>query len=237
MGIETSLERVANALERIASTLEENTNVNDWYKGYLLKKDAAKGNANAEAALAEAHVDAAPEAAAPATDAPAAPEMSYDELKAFLIARGVEIPKGTKTTTLKKLYEKYKNTAPIDRVSPNGTTVPLPDAATVTVAPDDGKFEPVGPQDAPATAPEDPFFLPAAAPAPAPAKKPMTKDEAAEAIRAMYDGTPSDRQAFVDALAAVGVPEGGSFQDVPEGKFEDLVETYHRLRNTGAANA
>lgn len=224
MGIETSLERVANALERIASTLEENTNVNDWYKGYLLKKDAAKG---VEAALAEAHVDAAPEPAAPATDAPATqPEMSYDELKAFLIARGVEIPKGTKTTTLKKLYEKHKNTAPIDTVSPDNVAVMQPVSAQDVAVPK-----------APEAPAADPFDLPGvpAEPAPAPEQKPMTKDEAGDRIRKVYQATEEHRKAFVEALTAVGVPAGGSFQDVPEGKFDLLVETFEKL--IGVANA
>ena len=224
MGIETSLERVANALERIASTLEENTNINDWYKGYLTKKDGSK----VEAALAEAHVDAAPEAAAPATEATApatdvsaAPEMSYDELKAFLIARGFEIPKGTKMTTLKKLYEKHKNTAPIEASAP-ATEAPAVEPASAPAP------------EAPAA---DPFDLPGvpAEPAPAPERKPMTKEEAGDRIRKVYQATEEHRKAFVEALTAVGVPAGGSFQDVPEDKFGLLVETFEKL--IGAANA
>lgn len=207
MGIETSLERIVTALERIASTLEANTTINDWYKNHLASKETAK----VEAALTEAHVDASPESASAPVAAPAAPEMSYDELKAFLIARGVEIPKGTKMTTLKKLYERHKNTAPISEPAPAAPAV-----------------------EAPAAEPADPFGIPAAEPAPE-QKPAMTKDEAAARIRAHYQATEEDRKAFIEALAAAGVPAGGSFQDVEDGKFDILVETYERIK--GVANA
>jgi len=42
MGIEENIERIANALERIASTQEENTKINAWYKKHLSTLDAIK---------------------------------------------------------------------------------------------------------------------------------------------------------------------------------------------------
>ena len=216
MGLEENIERIATALEKLASTQEENLVVNRTFRDFLMKKEDAK----AEAALAEAHVEAAPMDSAelpkgltwngpkPEAPAPAAPEMSYDELKAFLIARGAEIPKGTKMTTLKKLHEKYKDAAPVSEPAPAAPAV-----------------------EAPAAEPADPFGLPAAAPE----KPAMTKDEAAARIRAHYQATEEDRKAFIEALAAAGVPAGGSFQDVEDGKFDVLVETYERIK--GVANA
>jgi len=240
MGIETSLERVANALERIASTLEANTTINDWYKNHLASKEAAK----VETALAEAHVGAPSEPAPAPVAAPAAPEMSYEELKAFLIARGVGIPKGTKMTTLKKLYEKHKNTAPIDPLAegaivlPDGR-IPPADKVPASDAPFYTQAKISEPASASAAAPEDPFSIPAAAPAQAPAqapaKEPMTKEEATKRIQANYQATEEDRKAFIEALAAAGVPAGGSFQDVEDGKFDVLVETYEHIK--GIANA
>lgn len=38
MGIEENIERIANALERIASAQEKNTEINEWYKGHLMQK-------------------------------------------------------------------------------------------------------------------------------------------------------------------------------------------------------
>lgn len=234
MGIETSLERIATALEKLASTQEENLVVNRTFRDFLMKKKDAK----VETALAEAHVEVAPMDSAelpdgltwngpkPEAPAPAAPEMSFDELKAALAARGHVYPKGTKATTLRKEWEKYKNTAPIDVATPDNVAV----------------MRPLAPQDAPAVeAPAaepaaepaaDPFGIPAAS---APEKPAMTKDEAAARIRAHYQATEEDRKAFIEALAAAGVPAGGSFQDVEDGKFDILVETYEHIK--GVANA
>ena len=213
MGIETSLERIATALEKLATVQAENLEVNRTFRDFLMKKKDAK----VETVLAEAHVEAAPEPASAPVDTPAAPEMSYDELKAFLIARGVEIPKGTKMTTLKKLYEKHKYEAPVDAATPDNAAA----------------MQPLAPQGVPASEdPADLFGLPAA---PAPEKPAMTKDEAAARIRAHYQATEDDRKAFIEALAAAGVPAGGSFQDVEDGKFDVLVETYERIK--GVANA
>ena len=90
MGIEENIERIANALERIASTQEENTKINAWYKKHLSTLDAIKAgvyqaadpeigeeNPELESILAEASTPSqapAPEPAPvqPAPEAPAA---------------------------------------------------------------------------------------------------------------------------------------------------------------------
>lgn len=234
MAIEDSLERIASSLEKLASTQEENLVVNRTFRDFLMEKKAVK----VEAALTEAHVEAASMDSAelpngltwngpkPEAPAPAAPEMTFDELKAALAARGHVYPKGTKATTLRKEWEKYKDTAPAD----------------VTTSENVAAMQPLPPQGVPASEdpadlfdkPADPFGLPASAPAPE-QKPAMTKDEAAARIRAHYQATEEDRKAFIEALAAAGVPAGGSFQDVEAGKFDILVETYERIK--GVANA
>ena len=213
MGIEETFERIAIALERIASAQEENTRINDWYKKHLAAMDAIKvgqyGDPAVEAAEAVAPLDSAelpdgPEA--PAQEAEK--EMTFEELKSALHVRGLDFPKGTKRTTLVKAWEQHKN----DPIVP---ATPSP----VEPAPLD-----VNPAGYAPTLTEAPA---AASVAPAAPAAPMTREEAQRRIQSNYHPT-EDRDKLVEALASVGAR---MFTEVQEGQFEALVAKYEELKN------
>lgn len=220
MAIEDSLERIANALERIASTQEENTKINAWYKEYLAGKSPVvlasevKEVPCADAASQPiAPMDSAdlPQGLTwngPAPSAQPQPEMTYEELKAFLHARGYEFPKGTKRTTLLKAWGVHKD-EPVKAAEPSPVEPPPLDVNPVGYAPS-------------ITAPEAPVVE---------EKKPMTREEAMDRIRKNYAATEEDKADFIEALASVGAK---MFQEVQDGKFDALVAKYEELKNARA---
>lgn len=218
MAIEDCIERIASALERIASTQEENTRLNNWYKQYL-----AKSKAEADAAIQElvktpepipAPLDTADAPDGLTWTAPAAEpekELTFEELKAFLHVRGYDFPKGTKRTTLLKAWQAHKDE-------------PVKAAETSPVEPPPLDVNPVG--YAPSiTAPEAPVVE---------EKKPMTREEAMDRIRKNYAATEEDKADFIEALASVGAK---MFQEVQDGKFDALVAKYEELKAGGDSNA
>lgn len=237
MAIENLLERIADTLDALLKTQEENTKINAWYKDHLTKEHPmpaptpprpaamAASLPNASPAELRAQVGAglraeqeAEEAAAEASQPQS--EMTFEELKAALHVRGYDFPKGTKRTTLAKAWEAHKD-EPVKPHEPSPVEPPPLDVNPAGYAP---------------SLTEAPAPAPAEAPAPAPeSAKPLSRDEAAALIRAHYTASPEDREIFKKALMAAGVPEGGSFRDVADGKFNILVEAYERMK--GIANA
>ena len=206
MGIEKDIDRIATALEEIASTQKRLLDLGLWNRERLARKDVESGAAAVEPGVGSpAAVQQVVEAAKTELEGPA---WTYDDLKAALVARGIEIPKGTKMTMLLKLWEKRQSD-------------PIIGTAAVPVA------EPVAeePEAAPAEAPEADIFGDSA-----PAKeekKPMTAEEARAILTRNFSGTPEDKQLMLAALDKLGVQR---FSDVPEGKFEELVATFKALK-------
>lgn len=224
MAIEDSLERIASALERIAKAQEENTQINDWYKKHLAKMDGGAETYEFNELVGKAPED---EAVAPMDTAelpdgltwngPAVPasepekELTFEELKAFLHARGYDFPKGTKRTTLLKAWEAHKD-EPVKAAEPSPVEPPPLDVNPVGYAPT-------------LTAPEPPVVE---------EKKPMTREEARVRIQANYKATEEDQADFKEALAYVGAKR---FPDVQDGSFDALVAKYEELKAGRAANA
>lgn len=189
MGIEKDIERIAAALETIVEVQSRMLTIAEWNKDRLNGKDIESADRQPE--------EAAPEVAAKA-------EPTYDELKAALVARGIAIPKGTKMTTLVKLWEKHQ-TDPV--LPPVGQEESAAEESMTASEVDSNIFGDVAPAE------EE--------------KKPMTAEEARAILTADFSGTPEDKQMMLSALAKLGVAK---FSDVPEGKFEELVAAFRELR-------
>ena len=212
MGIEQCLNLIVYQLGRIADAQERMRDVAEWNRDRLLQREAPE------------QPDAAPEVprpTTPGTRAAAEEEMSYDRLKFVLIQRGVEIKKGTKMTTLKKLWEEHKN----DPLKPGANTVDGVEASKAEAAaagPD--------PDEVPAEEPEAPVEEPAA-----PAE-PLTRAEAVAKISAAFakpgSTTPAEAAAVRAAFATVGAED---FHSVPEEKLGELVEA--ALKNIAEAHS
>lgn len=135
-------------------------------------------------------------------------EAEYNDLKAKLAARGVEVKKGTKLNTLRKMWAEQEAVANVE------TSAPTDPANVETSAP------------APASAAE-----PEKAPE---AEKPLTYDQARQAImEAGYNGQSLElRQALRAALEQLGAQ---TFRSVPQEKLRDFIALYKV--NAGVANA
>ena len=189
MGIEKDIDRIATALETIAEVQSRMLTIAEWNKDRLSGKGVESADRHPE--------EAAPEVAAKA-------EPTYDELKMALIARGIDIPKGTKMTTLVKLWEKHQTDPVLPPADPEEPAVE--ESTTAPDADSDvfGDSAPVKEE-----------------------KKPMTAEEARAILTADFSGTPEDKQMMLSALAKLGVTK---FSDVPEGKFEELVAAFKALK-------
>lgn len=210
MAIEDNIARVATALERIASALEENTQINREYKAHLEKR-TVEAPSGSETAVAPMDTADAPDGLTWTASAPEPEkgEMTFEELKTALHLRGHDYPKGTKRTTLVKEWARYKD-EPILPHTPSPVEPPPLDVNPAGYAPS----------------------LTEASPAPAPAAPaPMTREEAMARIRANYSVTEEDKsdwECFAAALKSVGVD---NFPSVPDEKLGDLVAKYEELKN------
>ena len=210
MGIENTLERIAASLEKLAD-LGERTREHQTRLLACAEFHARKAGMEAKDVNPEKTVAAVMEAAEVTVEveAPAAPEFTYDELKAKLIERGVEIPKGTKMTTLLKLWEKHKE-API---------TPTPEvvkAEVIKEAPAD--VDPFG------DAPVDPLEE-----APAFTGIPCDLDpaKAKEIIQKHYGRSPADCAALKEALSFVGA---ATFGEIPADQHGVVLARYLELK-------
>ena len=216
MGIEQSFERIANSLERSVAIWEELLEISRWNKVRLEEQ----GGTPAAPAEIERPGVGSPE--------PEAPTMDYDTLKAELKARGYSVPKGTKMTTLLKMWEKRKDEPYV--IDPNMSAMSAPlDAPTAPATP----ATPTAPT-APATpaTPDVSDELFDGEPTGASEKKPMTAKEARDILTEGFRGTPEEKQMLLTAFSAVGATH---FKDIKEGDFERVVDTFKAMK-AGAKN-
>jgi hypothetical protein len=215
MGIENTLERIAASLEKLADlgerTREHQTRLLACAEFHAHKAGMeVKPEKTVAAVMEAAEVTAEPEAPA----APAAPEFTYDELKAKLIERGVEIPKGTKMTTLLKLWEKHKD-APVAPAEPETDEAPAEPETDEAPAADADPFgdAPVDPLE------EAPLF--------AGIPRDLDPVKAREVIQKYYDRSPADCTALKKALSFVGA---AAFGEIPAGKHGVVLARYLELK-------
>lgn len=211
MGIENTLERIAASLEKLADlgerTREHQTRLLACAEFHAHKAGMeAKPEKTVAAVMEAAEVTVEPEAPA----APAVPEFTYDELKAKLIERGVEIPKGTKMTTLLKLWEKHKD-------APVFAEQELP-AEPETVEAPAADVDPFG------DAPVDPLEE---APASTGIPSDLDPAKAKEIIQKHYDRSPADCAALKEALSFVGAV---TFGEIPADKHGVVLARYLELK-------
>jgi hypothetical protein len=207
MGIEQNIERVANAMERIADNLDRLVVCADFHLERAQMMDASKGveSPKVREVMAKAEVTVEPETPAPAAE----PEFTYDELKAKLIERGVEIPKSTKMTTLLKLWAVHKD-APVFAEQ----EIPFEPEAVVEEAP----AEVVDPFDAPVPAEEKPFI-----------PDNLSLEDARGIIEQHYDRSDADKANLIAAFAEAG--QGiSTFGAIPAGKYGAVVRKFLELK-------
>lgn len=197
--IEETLETIARHLGTIADTQLRLLNVAEWNKARLSGEHSS-----------------------PAKPEQEAPAISYDELKAKLIAAGVEVPKGTKMTTLLKLWDKHSATVPAGTEAPAET--PVAEAPVETEAKTTPEETPA-PSEAPAA--ETPVAEAPAEPEVPAKKKPMTRKEAADIITA-YGTSEENRNAYHAALAKIGKTWKELEEDA--GDFDKLVNCFRELK-------
>lgn len=201
MGIEQNLERIAASLEKLAFLAECNNVLRDRITRCAefhaeragMTDVGVAGTSAVEQLMAQAEVTVEPEA-------PAAPEFTYDELKAKLIERGVEIPKGTKMTTLRKLW----------------------------MASSDKPVIPPDPEVVEAPADVDPFDVPAEPAKPA-ISDDLTLEEARAIIEKHYDRSEADKANLVAAFAEAGQGIS-NFGAIPSGKHGAVVRKFLELK-------
>lgn len=214
MGIEQSFERIANSLEKSAAVLEELLEISRWNKARLEEK-AAAADAPAEA-----------EKSGVGSPEPEAPTMDYDTLKAELKARGVSFPKGTKMTTLQKLWAKYHDDPYV--IDMNQGSEPV---GWEPVAPEAPAEAPV---EAPAAeaAPADDLFGDTPSPAAEPEKKPMTAKELKSILEDEGATSQEGRQHLFAAFAHVGATR---FSEIRQEDYETVLGKFRELK-AGAKN-
>lgn len=203
MGIETNLERIAVAMEGIASHLEHLTVCADFHLERARMMDARNKVKSPEVRKA---VPAEPEKPAVGT---AEAEFTYDELKAKLVERGVDIPKGTKMTTLTKLWAAHKD-APV--AVPAEPEKPAVEAEVVEEAP----------------AETDPFDAPAEPEKPAIGDD-LSPEDARAIIEKHYDRSEADKANLIAAFAEAG--QGiSTFGAIPQGKYGAVTRKFLELK-------
>lgn len=198
--IEETLGIIADALVSLTETQG---------KILALTEESCKSSTRRCACSSDTHTAPAPSAVS-AVERPAH-SWTYEELKAELLKRGVEIAKGTKMTTLLKFWEMHKNDPEL-RVAEEA-----PAAEETPVAEETEKLPPV-PED---VAIDEPIDAEELTKEPA---KPMTMEEARKHImNSGYTATPNQTAAMKAALDKAGVAR---FALIAEGGFEDFINSY-----------
>jgi hypothetical protein len=221
--LEENLERIADALELIRESTHALAATQEHIRvlaehvhiGRPMPGEEEDEEESAELAELEAVVE--PAAAEPEAAAEEAPQWTYEALKAELIGRGATIPKGTKMTTLLRMWETYKDSEPaaaepVEAVEPE----------VIAAEPTPEVVEAVEPEPAAAEAIEPEVVAePVEAVEPA---KPMTAMEARQCFMDMgYTGSVEQRGIMRKALASVGKER---FADLADGEFEKVIEAY-----------
>jgi hypothetical protein len=222
MGIEQNIERIAAALEKLV-TLNEGTLEQRVRITRCAEFNAARNGMNVEPAFAELQAkeeeavivdnDTPAAEAIAAAEVSAEPEWTYDTLKAALIERGVEIAKGTKMTTLLKLWEQHKNDAPAGEEE-GGT-----DEAGATELADDIFGE------APAAPAKEEFAIPCD----------LAPEKAREIIARYYDRSEEDKNRLLKSLQFVD-PECTTFLNIPQGKHGVVAARFLELKGVKVAD-
>jgi hypothetical protein len=202
MGIEQNLERIANSLEKLTFLAECNHSLRDRITRCAEFQAERLGmkDVGVSGTPAVPETEGAPEPQTPSAEQ----EFTYDELKAKLIERGVEIPKGTKMTTLLKLWAAHKDAPVVPAAEP----------------------EVVGVEEAPAEV--DPFDTPAEPAKPAISDE-LTLEEARAIIEKHYDRSEADKANLIAAFAVAG--QGiSNFGAIPAGKHGAVVRKFLELK-------
>ena len=212
MGIEQNLERLASAMESIADHLNHLTICADFHLERAQMIDARNKVKSPVPRCAALRAEGEAEPSAPVdapVEAPAEPEFTYEVLKAKLIERGIDIPKGTKMTTLTKLWSIHKD-APV---------APAEDTVAEAVEAEVIEETPAEP---------DPFDVPAE-----PVKPAIGDDLSLEDARALiekhYDRSESDKANLIAAFSEAG--QGiCNFGAIPQGKYGAVVRKFLELK-------
>ena len=215
MGIEQNLERIASALEKLVTlnegTLEQRVRITRCAEFNAVRN----GMVAPEASFPELQSKAAAEEDAVIIDnepsKAATPEWTYDDLKAALLARGVEIPPRTKMTTLLKLWEQHKD-APIASVEPG--EAPVEEAAPADDIFGDSLVEP---GESPAENEE--FAIPCD----------LAPEKAREIIARFYDRSEDDKTRLLKSLQFVD-KNCSTFLAIPEGKHGVVAAKFLELK-------
>jgi hypothetical protein len=241
MGLEQTFERIADSLDRIASTLEENTKINAWYKSHLCKCDgscAPDAPPPEELAATETTTEtvvadkpavspvAEPEDPAKNPDVIAAvahvsrspiattalgKDLTFDELKLELAARGYLYKKGTKSTTLQREWDLHKHEPLVGVTGAAPTTAPVPVEKPEEKVASDEAFDPLS---------VGAIVLPTEPPAI------MTADDCRKIITQEFVKG-KDEQCIINALVACGVRE---FRELKEGQYEAFVAEFRKQK-------
>lgn len=210
MGIEQNLERIAVALEKIAQlnegTLEQRVRITRCAEFNAVRNGMKVDYVSFPELNETASVE---EAAAPAEDPPKETEWTYDNLKAALIARGVEIPPRTKMTTLLKLWEQYKD-APLASAAPAVESAPAEEPAVL----EDDIFGESSPSQV-----EAEFAIPCD----------LAPEKAREIIARYYDKSEADKERLLKSLTFVD-SACNSFLAIPSGKHGVVAARFLELK-------
>ena len=202
MSIETTLDRIADALDCVCACETRRVELLERQLAITTALAESRGlkveMPKAEATITEAPAEAPVEVAEPAC------EWTYEDLKAELIKRGADVPKGTKMTTLLKKWETYKDVEPTDLP---GVETPEAPVETVQVV-----------EENPAA--ED-FF---AATAPAPVDEtPMTVGELQSFISNVFPAIDENARNIM-RVACKEVCGSEKFVDLSESKYRAFAE-------------
>lgn len=217
--IESNLNRLADALERLAAAQTRIREICEHvHLNYALPEAPAATPAPVSEETVAAVETAIQESSVAVTPTPEAHQWTYETLKAALLERGVEIAPRTKMTTLLKFWELHKD----DPLVPAEPEAPAP-AAEVEVVPAVSE----APAPTPAAAEVD-LFGEVVVEEPASVEvAPMTAAEARDYfVNSGYTGTPEQRVWMRAAVTAVG---RSNFTECVEGDFEKVIAEYERL--------
>lgn len=211
--LEENLERIADALELIRESTRALAATQEHIRVLAEHVHIGRPMPGEE----EDAEPAEPAVAEPEAVAEEAPQWTYEALKAELISRGATIPKGTKMTTLLKLWETYKDSEPaaaepVEAVEPEVVAAEPTPEAVEAVEPEPAEPEAIE---------QEVVAEPVEAVEPA---KPMTAMEARQCFMDMgYTGSVEQRGIMRKALASVGKER---FADLADGEFEKVIEAY-----------
>lgn len=204
--IEETLERIAVALEESMEIRREMLELAKWQREFLKKKHGDL-------------VDNPP----PLKFAPME-KQDRPTLMDLCLENGLDVKPTTRTNTLYRLllelYERGELKDPEHKMSvEEGHSEEAEEAGETSTAEEAEQLPPVT------------EFPAAAAPAPEKPKAPLTSAQARDILNANYGGTEADKALLRGALKTVGADR---FCDVEDGRFDELIATYMKMRGEAA---